>query len=994
MTTDLEQRIRRTGLELYDSTEGQTPSIFEKDYWTGKIIDWCMNDEAFKTEMFRFVDVFPSLGRPEAVAAHLREYFCRPGQNFPQALQWGIRSVSPDSMAARVVAKSIAKNIRKMGRQFIVGTDPKQALRELNKLRRDGFAFTIDLLGEAVVSEKEAEEFARRYLDLLRTLRDEQKHWPTFGATGTDLDWGTSPKVNASIKSSALYSQMDPRAFGESVAAAGNRLRPILRKAMEMGAFVLLDMEHRTLKNLTLALYRSIMEEPEFLGYPYTGIVIQAYLHESEQDLRELIDWGREHSHPMTIRLVKGAYWDAEVVWARQKGWPVPVFTNKHESDANFEKLARMLLESGDAVRLACGSHSIRSIAAVTEIAKELGTPPERVEYQLLYGMAEPVRNSLREAGERVRVYAPVGEMIPGMAYLVRRLLENTSNESFLRQSYSQGVSHDELLRNPLSCVSSNGAPRGGPNRVAHDGRHSFRNEPLLDWTLAETRDRFTQALGEVRSRFPIKAPRVIGGRKEFSGSEIPSTNPNQTSEIVGIARGAAAADAERAIQEGKKAFASWRDTDPEQRAEYLFEAAKAARRRRRELAALEVFEAGKSWDEADADVCEAIDFLEYYGREMIRLARPRRMGNTPGEVSHLFYEPRGVAAVIAPWNFPLAISMGMTSAAIVTGNTVIYKPSSESPITGYAVSELFEEAGLPSGVLNFLPGSGREVGDLLVTHPDVAMIAFTGSKEVGLRILRLAGETPEGAMGVKRVAAEMGGKNAIIVDADADLDEAVVEILKSAFGYQGQKCSACSRLIVLEEIHEKLLERLRNAAESLHLGPSEDPRSSMGAVISASAKTSIENYIEIGKSEGTVVVERRIKDRNGRFVPLTIFRDILPEHRLAQEEIFGPVLSVMKVKDFDEAIEVANGTSYALTGGVFSRSPENIAKAGKSFSVGNLYINRGCTGALVERHPFGGFQMSGVGSKAGGPDYLQQFMVPRNVVENTLRRGFAPVGE
>jgi len=360
--------------------------------------------------------------------------------------------------------------------------------------------------------------------------------------------------------------------------------------------------------------------------------------------------------------------------------------------------------------------------------------------------------------------------------------------------------------------------------------------------------------------------------------------------------------------------------------------------------------------------------------------------------MSHLFYEARGVAAIITPWNFPLAISMGMTSAALVTGNTVVYKPSSQSSVIGSMIYKVFQRAKLPHGVLNFLPGPGSEIGDLLVTHPDVALIAFTGSKEVGLRIIELAGKTPEGVIHVRNVVAEMGGKNAIIVDADADLDEAVVHILQSAFGYQGQKCSACSRLIVLEENYDKLIKRLKEAAESIELGPPEDPKHFMGAVIDTGAKKRILHYIEIGKKEGKCLLERDMPDSIGHVVPLTIFTDIRPEHRIAQEEIFGPVLAITKVRDFDEALKVANNTQYALTGGLFSRSPENIARARREFRVGNLYINRGCTGALAGRHPFGGFKMSGVGSKAGGPDYLLQFMVPRNVAENTLRRGFAPM--
>ncbi len=988
--SDFDEKVVATGLRLYSLIEGETPSIFRKNYWTGKVMDWSMQDEAFKVEMFRFVDVFPSLKTAESVATHLREYFGRPEQDFPDALQWGIKAVSPDSFAAKMIAKGIAKNIEAMGSQFILGATAEEALPVLRKLRADGLALTIDLLGEAVVSEREAEEYSRRYLELLETLDREQRHWKALQSE-SDLDWGSSPKVNVSIKASAMYSQMKARAFEDSVQQAKERLRPIFRRAKAMGASVYLDMEHLGLKNLTLALYRSIMEEPEFRGYPHSGIAIQAYLRDSEQDVRDLLAWCRAHEQRITIRLVKGAYWDDEVMQARQHNWPIPVYTDKNATDANFEKVALLILENHEHFGLACASHNIRSIAFVLKAAEQLGVQPDRLEFQVLYGMAEPVRNALRKAGLRLRLYAPVGEMIPGMAYLVRRLLENTSNESFLRLSFNQGVSKEELLKNPSLLAVNDGLPHHSEG-ATQTTSSSFQNLPPLDWTIEEHREYFAKALQAVRRRFPIEAPLAIGSEQVSTASKIESTNPNNPAEIVGVASAAGKADAQRAIHAAREALAQWRDTSPAVRAEYLFRAAEIARGRRYDLAALQVFEAGKGWSETDADVCEAIDFLEYYGREMNRLARPQKMGNAPGESSLLFYEPRGVTAVIAPWNFPLAISTGMTAAAIVTGNTVVYKPSSETPIIGRMLYELFRDAGLPPGVLNYLPGPGREVGDLLVTHPDIALIAFTGSREVGLRMLRLAAETPEGAVEVKRVIAEMGGKNAIIVDTDANLDEAVEAVLHSAFGYQGQKCSACSRLILLDEIHDRFVERLRAAAESIYLGPAEDPRSEMGAVISAGARKKIDEYVEIGKQEGTLVLERQWDHGTGHFVPLTIVKDIRPEHRLAQEEIFGPVLAVMRAKTFDEALTVANGTPYALTGGVLSRSPENIDKARRRFRVGNLYINRGCTGAIVNRHPFGGFKMSGVGSKAGGPDYLQQFMVPRNIVENTIRRGFAPM--
>jgi len=1019
--TDLEDRIRTTGLWLYELMEGESPSVFRKDYWMGKVLEWCMKDEAFKVEMFRFVDVFPALTRPESIVKHVQEYFSRPGMDFPTALQWGIKYVPSASFAAKMIARSIAGNIVGMASQFIVGANPEEALSGLGKLRSQGMAFTVDLLGEAVVSEREAEEYLRRYFHLLDFLSDASGNWQPLGGVSGELDWGHAPKVNVSLKTSAMYSQMNPCAFEASISMAKERLRPIFRKALETGAFVSLDMEQYSLKNLTLALYRSLLEEPEFRDYPHTGMVIQAYLQDSEADLEEIIQWARKRKTRFTIRLVKGAYWDSEVIWARRSNWPVPVFTDKRETDANFEKLARMIMENHERVTLACASHNIRSIAAVMEMAKDLKVPQQHLEYQILYGMGEPVRNTLRKAGLPLRLYTPIGEMIQGMSYLVRRLLENTANESFLRKSFAQNIPREELLRNPLELLDVEPLTpdlieeecEGEPEceGAAYDdavmeenfqafpaaGRHSrdpFRNEPNLDWSQAQHRERFREALKQTRKKLPFKIPLMIAGEKVTTTKEIRSTNPNLPEEVIGVVASAGKSEAERAIQAARAALPAWRDTEPSARAEYLFKAAAVARRMRYDLAALQVYETGKSWGEADADVCEAIDFLEYYGREMLRLGTPRRMGHIPGELSHLFYEPRGVAVVIAPWNFPLAISMGMTSAAIVTGNAVVYKPASQSPVTGSMVYRIFEEVKLPPGVLNFLPGQGGEIGDLLVTHPEVALIAFTGSKAVGLRIIELASRTSEGAAGVKNVIAEMGGKNAIIVDADADLDEAVVQVLHSAFSYQGQKCSACSRLIVLEENYEKFTDRLKAAAESLPLGTPEDPRNVVGAVIEAGALEKISSYIEIGKKEGKLLLERHPPGATGTFAPLAIFTGIRPEHRLAREEIFGPVLAIMKAGNFDEALEIANSTQYALTGAVFSRSPENIAKARRAFRTGNLYINRGCTGALVGRHPFGGFKMSGIGSKAGGPDYLLQFMVPRNVVENTLRRGFAPMEE
>ncbi len=441
-----------------------------------------------------------------------------------------------------------------------------------------------------------------------------------------------------------------------------------------------------------------------------------------------------------------------------------------------------------------------------------------------------------------------------------------------------------------------------------------------------------------------------------------------------------------------REAQRDWGRRKASDRAEVLFRAAEIARSRRKELAAWQVVEVGKGWAEADADVDEAIDHLEYYGREMIRLGKPARLGDYPGEDNRYFYRPRGVGLVIAPWNFPLAISMGMVSAALVTGNAVLFKPSSLSVVNGWLAFSVLREAGVPEGVLHFVPGRGAVMGGHLVAHRDTDFVLFTGSREVGLSIIEKAGRTAPGQRGVKKAVAEMGGKNAIIVDDDADLDQAVPAVVRSAFGYQGQKCSACSRVVVLAACYDRFLLRLVEAVRSIPVGDPQDPAHFMGPVIDAKAKERIEGYIEDGRREGKIEAEIPVP-AEGHYVSPVVLTGLPPDSRVLREEIFGPVLSVIRARDFGEALAVANDSDYALTGGVFSRSPVNIERSEREFEVGNLYINRGITGAIVGRQPFGGFKMSGVGSKAGGFDYLLQFLEPRVMSENTMRRGFTPEG-
>ncbi|MCS6999972.1 MAG: L-glutamate gamma-semialdehyde dehydrogenase [Bacteroidota bacterium] len=508
-----------------------------------------------------------------------------------------------------------------------------------------------------------------------------------------------------------------------------------------------------------------------------------------------------------------------------------------------------------------------------------------------------------------------------------------------------------------------------------------FRNEPVLDFSNLKNIRAQRAAIEDVRKRFGKEYPNIIGGKKVFTEEKTISRNPARPSEVVGIFQKGGKEHAEQAIAAALKAFESWKNVPAKQRAQFLFKAAKEIRRRRLEINAWMISEVGKNYAEADADTCEAIDFLEFYGREMLRYAQPQPVTPVPNEVNELFYIPLGVGVILPPWNFPFAILVGMTSAAIVTGNTVVLKPSSDAPMMGWIFADIMRSVGLPPGVLNYLVASGAEAGDYLVAHPKTRFIAFTGSMEVGLHINELAAKPQPGQIWIKRVIAEMGGKDAIIVDSEADLDAAVQGVIISAFGFQGQKCSACSRAIVDRKVYKEFVAKLREAVAALHVGPPED-NYPVGPVVNERQKNSILQYIEIGKQEGKLLIGgNAIEDESGGYyIEPTVFIDVKPTARIAQEEIFGPVLAVIKARDFDDALRIANSTIYGLTGSVYSQNRAKLERARQEFHVGNLYFNRKCTGALVGGHPFGGFNMSGTDSKAGGRDYLLLFLQAKSV--------------
>ncbi len=1007
--SNLEAAIQRIGTELLEDAQRHRRGLLSAAMWQDKLMTWAMKDEAFKVSLFRFVDVFPTLDSAESIHEVLTDYLSQPEVTLPPGM--GI-SMKAGGVLKGAFAGTMTRQITGMARQFIAGANATEALPALKKLRQDGLAFSVDLLGEVCVSDREADAYQARYLELVNALATTVSTWPANDTLDRDHR-DAMPRANVSVKISSLSARINVADPEQSIDDLIRRLEPILLAAAKQEVLINFDMEHHAFKDLTLALFRRCCETYDFPA----GIALQAYLRSGDQDARALIDWAQRANRHVWVRLIKGAYWDHETIHAEEQGWPVPVWSRKADTDACFERMADAFIDAAPeapgapGVSLALGTHNLRSIAAALARMKMRNLPDAAIEFQMLHGMGDELKAALREAGHRVRVYLPVGEMIPGMAYLVRRLLENTSNESWLRGSESGDADAAVLLASPHpsagEALDATGLDSGVQVSGVQVSGVQVSGVQVSGVQVSGVQDPGIELIRKAAERHQLSAaiPGLGDGRafvstplRDFSAKAQREAFAEAVgrSKVPAIAIDATASQAEAAVATARQAVPGWRDRPVIERARLLESIADRMAARRDEWSGTIIRESGKTWAEADADVCEAIDFLRFYARESVTLMEPSRLGVFVGEFNQRRVTPLGVAAVISPWNFPLAIVTGMSAAALVTGNPTIVKPAEQTPGVASLMADAFWDAGVPRDVLQFLPGAGETVGATLVNDPRVNLIAFTGSREVGLGILQRSGEIgPE-----RRVVCEMGGKNAIIVDATADLDEAVLGVRHSAFAFAGQKCSACSRCIVVGGIHDAFVDRLVNATAALSTGDPLRPGTDLGPVIDFEAAAKIRRAIEhAGDTPGvqrafTGSVSDSARESGiamERFIPPHLLTGVTNDMPVAREEIFGPVLAVIHVATFDAALAVANDSIYRLTGGVYSRTPSHLDRARTEYRVGNLYLNRACTGALVGRQPFGGFGQSGTGTKAGGADYLRHFVNPIVVTENTARRGFAP---
>lgn len=912
-------------LFAYIKSQDRGLNIFKVSTIKNQLLKFSISNPKLQRELFRFVDVLPVLKSSKQITQYLFEYLTN---SEPKLL-------INNPVVNKFCELGVKLGTKILGSSFICGTDINEALRKIQKLKEQGQEYTLDPLGELVLSEREATEHYQQYLKIIQEI----------------------PELNLSIKLSSLISQINPLDYSGREKILKERLRNIYREAQRQNSFINIDTETYAWKDFTYEIIQELLIEDEFKNWTNAGIVLQAYLKESKEDLKSWINWAKKRSTPITIRLVKGAYWDYEYAISQQQNWELPVFREKQESDINFEELTKILLDNHRYIRPAIASHNIRSLAHALSYIQANRIDKSKFEFQMLYGMMDSLKTYFAENGYTIRVYMPYGELIPGMAYLVRRLLENTANDSFLRQGLLEDRDIDELLRNPKEIESQLIENKINSNNWVDN----FINDAPLNFAQKINREKMQEAI-KLYS-------------KEFQNIEIPHSDIN---------------DCEEAVKVAEEAHKYWSSLKQEQRSEVLKLTAKKLKKNRYKFNALLCLEAFKPWQEADPEVSEAIDFLEYYADQALAM-QTNELRSLNGEKNTNRYLSYGVAVIISPWNFPLAIMSGMTVAALVTGNSVIVKPSQQSPIIAWEFLKLLKASikevigkEIP-GLVNFIHGEGKVLGLHLVSNPKTRLIAFTGSNAVGMGIHDIASK----ARPAKKVIAEMGGKNAIIIDDSADIEEAISGVINSAFGYAGQKCSACSRLIIHQSIYQEFTSRLIEAVKTINISDPSSESCFLPPVIDQKAKEKIMNYVGLGKKDGTLLLGDLPIPDEGNYISPYIFADLNPDHKLAQEEIFGPVLLVFQANDLDHALEIANNSNFGLTGAFYSRSPKNIQKVSEEFAVGNLYINRGSTGAVVSRQAFGGLKQSSIGFKAGGPNYLLQFVQEKTITENTMRKGF-----
>ena len=976
----VEARTRDIGEGLFARLASRAPSIFHGRWWEDRLIGWACEDEAVKVQLLRMLDVLPALRDHQAIAEHLEEYYQDVREHLPWAVRVGLDLSTSNTILSRALAYNARTNAARMARRFVAGNGPAEVLQTARRLRRQGLAVGFSVATGRVLSEQDADDYQHSCIRLIEACSDAVEEWPA-SVILDDNHLGPIPRLHVTVSLSRLDARFDAVDFDGSRKRVLKRLRPLLQTAADHHAFVQFAAERESDKTLAGEILREILCGKEFRTFTDVGLTVEAASCTAEDEAKDILKWVKKRKTPVSLLLTCGRHHDVELRRSEAAARASSVLPTADAVDAAFEQHSRFLMKNAEWLHPVLAPRQLRGVSHALAWADEYKVPRSAVEIALPFGAQEDLAQLLAEARLRVRLDCPVGPGVPTLSRLARHQLENLSDDTYLRSPISESHSVETLLMKPGSQPVAEPVEESEP----------FSHEPRTDFSVAENCEAMSQALSDARDEFGQTYPLVIDGKSSESRSSVSSRNPSSLKEIVGHVAAATADQAADAVEGARRTFAQWASSETSNRCEYVELIAAEIRERRFELAAWICLEVGMTWDDADTEVAMAIDYCMFYASEMRRLDVPQEF-DLSGEENRYSYRPCGVAVVIGSWRSPLAALTGTLAAAIVAGNTVVLKPAEQSSVIAAHLMNVIRNAGVPDGVVNFLPGISEDICPELVGSPDVQLVCFNGDYEAGAEINRLAAETDHRQDSIRRVLAELGGNNAIIVDKDADLDDAVPDILSSAFAFAGQQAASCCRVIVLEAIHDELVERLVDAAGSLKLGAAEDPATQIGPVIDEDARKEMEQLVksaDVDADEEIVFAGKPGKlAKEGAFASPVIVTGIDPESNFAQQEIHGPLLSIIRVRNLDDAFAAANATRFALSGGVYSRSPSTLKRARIEFQVGNLSLNRRITDRMVQRQPFGGYRMSGTGISSGGPDYLLNFLIPVNVSENITRRG------
>ncbi len=994
----IERRIRDFGEEIFERAAQACPRWFQREWWLEQTTRMVDSDPRLKAAVFQFVDCLPSLKTDDQIARHLHEYIEARHAPVPLPARWALRQAKSGGMLAGLIGFGARLGARAMAGRFITGHDQVTVLQTLERLRRDGMAFTLDVLGESTTSDARADAYAAVYLDCLDKLPPEIALWPGV-ALLDDTDFGPQPRLNISVKLTGLDPHFDaiaPRASMDRVAA---RLRPLLRRARERGAFVNIDIESFKHRLLTLDLFESLMSEAEFRDFTDVGIVVQAYLKQGEEDLGRLLGWGRRRGTRFAIRLVKGAYWDSEVASAVRNHSTPPVWTRKWESDACYERMAKIMLQNRDLIRPCFASHNVRTLAAVMAWAEQLGVPANGYEAQMLYGMGDPLKAAVAQMGRCVRVYSPYGDMLPGMAYLIRRLLENTSNDSFLKQGFAERSMYARRLGDPaVARPESSPLPRlryCDPASDPLEPVHVFRHCPKLSFAVEENRSRFAAAIARAAAAGPEDCPVIAAGRVLDAREKRDCVDPARTDHVRTHVHCASIAEADLAAAALARGFEFWKSTDVGDRCGRVERAAELLAQRRFPVAAELVLGAGMTWREADAEVAEAVDFMRFHAEQMLlRAHRPRRRG-VPGEDNLQQLAPRGVCVVFTDGGSPLASLAAAASAALVCGNPVLVSPAVQTAPLAAMLLKLLTEAGVPAGATGLLPILDESVALHLARHADVRLVACHGSHRRCSALRAAASEVRPGQRHARGFIGNGHTGGVIIVDDDADVDAALSGVLQSALTFAGQRRDGASHVIVVGGLLKSFTPRLGEAVRSWTVGDPSDPDTQVGPVMTSQACAELTAWIDRAEKAGRLRCRHTAPQGGGGcFVDLAVVEGHADSFVADLDRVKGPVLALYGADDFDAAVVLAHRAAPLHVVGVYSRSPSHVEQASRELDADAIFINRPTVGGEVDRHPSGDSRHGASPRAMGSGDYLAEFCRARTLSEYTLRHGFSPEQE